>query len=78
MVQDEQRHQRRIEQSSIHQITPDHNPNELIVDFELIERPPNPDYSASSTRELSILYSTNLNDIHLKQLVSPQNVQRER
>ena len=78
MAQDEQRHQRRIEQSSIHQITPDHNPNALIVDFELIERPLNPDYSAFSTRELSVLYSTNLNDIHLKQLVLPQDVQRER
>lgn len=78
MVEGDERHQRRIEQSSIHQITPDQNSNELIVDFELIERPLNPDSSASSTRELSVLYSTNLNDIYVKQLVSPQNVQRER
>jgi len=46
-LQDEGRHQHRIEQSSVHQITPDRNPNELIVDFELIERPLNPDHSLS-------------------------------
>jgi len=47
MVQDEGRHHRRIEQSSVHQITADNNSNELIVDFELIERPLNPDHSVS-------------------------------
>lgn len=46
-VQDERRQQRRIEQSSVHQIEPDHNSNELIVDFELVERPLNPDHSIS-------------------------------
>lgn len=46
-LQDEGRHQHRIEQTSVHQITPGQNPNELIVDFELIERPLNPDHSLS-------------------------------
>jgi hypothetical protein len=65
------RFQSSINQSSIYQITANQMANELIVDFEIAQKGSSI-FEEQSPSALSIVFSTNMNDIYLRNLHSNQ------